>query len=152
MQIKIINSKEVLPLRHRILRPNRDISSATYIEDDDKTTTHVAVVEDNKICGVLTLLATKIVPKNLEFLSINTYDFIQLRGMAVDEKLQGRGVGKFLIDNTLSRLLTEAQYKTLWCNARTYALPFYLKLGFKVVGDEFIVPDVGPHFIMYKTI
>ncbi|MCB0348528.1 MAG: GNAT family N-acetyltransferase [Bdellovibrionales bacterium] len=152
MQIKNCSAEDVLPLRHKILRPGRDISSAVYAEDQDKTTSHIAVVDSDKTIAVLTLLTTKKLPNYLESLSLPTNAFVQLRGMAVDEGQQGKGVGKFLIENTINQLAETGVYKILWCNARTYALPFYVKLGFKVVGDEFIVPDVGPHFVMYKTI
>jgi ribosomal protein S18 acetylase RimI-like enzyme len=38
--------------------------------------------------------------------------------------------------------------RLLWCNARTGAVGFYSKLGFEIVGQEFEIPDVGPHFRM----
>ena len=33
-------------------------------------------------------------------------------------------------------------------NARTLAVPFYRAHGFVSVGEEFEIPDVGPHFVM----
>jgi predicted GNAT family N-acyltransferase len=36
----------------------------------------------------------------------------------------------------------------VWCNARTPARGFYERAGFAAVGEEFALPDIGPHFLM----
>jgi len=38
----------------------------------------------------------------------------------------------------------------LWFNARTVAVPFYEKHGFATRGDEFEIPGVGPHYVMWQ--
>ena len=43
---------------------------------------------------------------------------------------------------------TEQRRPSLWCNARLHAVGFYERQGWKVEGDEFDVPDIGPHFVM----
>ena len=40
----------------------------------------------------------------------------------------------------------------VWCNARINAVAFYKKEGFKIIGDEFEIPDIGPHFLMAKNL
>jgi len=40
----------------------------------------------------------------------------------------------------------------IWCNARTSAVEFYRKLGWEILGTEFDVPDVGPHFHMWRRV
>jgi predicted GNAT family N-acyltransferase len=40
----------------------------------------------------------------------------------------------------------------IWCNARLSAVRFYEKLGFETRGDEFDIPDVGPHVVMWRTL
>ena len=39
---------------------------------------------------------------------------------------------------------------SMWANARISALDFYLKLGYKTIGEEFYIPDVGSHIVIYK--
>ncbi len=151
MQIKVISSSEVLPLRHKILRPGLDRKEAIFSDDDLATTKHFAVVEAEIIIAVVTMRATTEVPEDLLFLDFKKNSWVQLRGMAVIESKQGKGVGNFLIRSIIDKNLLDPAYKAIWCNARTYALPFYQKLGFKEVGNEFET-KVGPHFIMYKTI
>ena len=75
-------------------------------------------------------------------------DAFQLRGMATAETMRGHGIGRALV-----RACMDAARKSgaelLWCNARTSATGFYLKQGFQVMGGEFEIADVGPHFRMY---
>ncbi|MEQ1898473.1 MAG: hypothetical protein ABL971_13920 [Vicinamibacterales bacterium] len=40
----------------------------------------------------------------------------------------------------------------LWCNGRTPALGFYTRLGFTAVGEEFVVPHSGPHYVMTRAV
>lgn len=152
MKIKQVTPADVIPLRHKILRPGRPIETAYYTDDSHCTTYHFACLEQTEIVGVVTFTKTTLVPAALGFLKAEQGDFVQLRGMAVDDNVQGKGIGRDLIRVALKTIKEENDYKVVWCNARTYALPFYKKLGFNVVGEEFEVPNVGPHFIMYKTL
>ncbi|MBS1503675.1 MAG: GNAT family N-acetyltransferase, partial [Bacteroidetes bacterium] len=40
----------------------------------------------------------------------------------------------------------------IWCNARKKALKFYTNMGFEVISDEFEVPNIGPHRVLYLKI
>ncbi len=61
---------------------------------------------------------------------------------------------KIKIQKILHLKLIKIQKKcdVLWCNARLVALEFYTVLGFKIIGPEFNIKDIGPHYKMYKTI
>ena len=75
---------------------------------------------------------------------------VRLRGMAVDPALQGRGLGRLLLDEAVRRLVA-AGVERCWANARTTALGFYEAQGFAVVGDEF--DSVGlPHRVVVRTL
>ena len=71
---------------------------------------------------------------------------VQLRGMAVLDLAQGRGIG--------SRMLCEVHHLAsiygwhLWCNARQNAVPFYAKNGWRIQGEPFDIPKIGTHFAM----
>jgi len=73
---------------------------------------------------------------------------LQLRGMATAENVRRRGVGRALVAACLEAARL-SRVELLWCNARTSARDFYLKCGFEVAGNEFEIPDVGPHFRMF---
>ncbi len=124
-------------LRLRILRPNRPPEAATFPGDEEATTFHVGAFDQaGKCVGVATLLVN---------------NGLQLRGMAVDTDTQGQGVGRRVL-KLAHQTAKERGYKEIWCNARVRAMPFYAKNGWVQEGDEFHVPDVGPHYIMRKKL
>ena len=42
--------------------------------------------------------------------------------------------------------------KLLWCDARLIATGFYEKLNFKIKGQVYQVPKIGPHKLMFKDL
>lgn len=75
----------------------------------------------------------------------------QLRGMATIEKYRGRGIGNQVLNFGIVYLRGQ-KVSYLWCNARKKALPFYLNMGFEVISDEFELPAIGPHYVLYVKI
>jgi len=73
---------------------------------------------------------------------------IKMRQVAVEKACQGLGIGKKLVERC------EIYAGDMGCHrivlaARTAAVGFYQKLGYRAVGDEFI--EVGiPHMMMTK--
>ncbi len=74
---------------------------------------------------------------------------VRLRGMVTDPGLQGRGIGRSLLEVAVQRLGASG-VEVLWANARDSALGFYERLGFEVVGDGFLAGPAGdiPHHIV----
>ncbi len=75
---------------------------------------------------------------------------IKLRQMAVQNNLQGKGIGASMMSfaETVAR---DRGYKKLMMHARDTAIGFYEKFGFKVNGDGFIEVNV-PHHVMEKKL
>ena len=141
MEIKIVTAAEVLPLRHKILRPGEKMEKAMYPDDNDSTHFHCAVFLENKIVCVAT------------FVQESKSDFsgfgFRLRGMATDTNMQGKGLGKTVLNYGLNECKKrKADY--VWCNARQIAFPFYEKLGFEYHGELFDIPGINLHKVMYK--
>ena len=65
--------------------------------------------------------------------------------MATRADFVRRGVGAALLIFAVDALRPAP---LLWCNARIGAVPFYRRLGWRVVSDVFDVPTVGPHVRM----
>lgn len=131
-KVRRATADEVVPLRAKILRPGRPVADARWDCDPLPDTRHWLVEERGRVLGVATVLKSP-------FPAGDGPNW-QLRGMAVDDGLQGKGYGKKLLD----ALVAEVE-APLWCNARTSAVPFYEKAGWKVVSDTFDIPGVGPH-------
>jgi GNAT superfamily N-acetyltransferase len=75
---------------------------------------------------------------------------VQLKGMAVDDALQGSGLGALLVERGMEH--ARGLGATLvWARARDSALYFYERRGFAVEGDGFIdEPTAMPHHIVTR--
>ena len=75
---------------------------------------------------------------------------LKLRQMAVPENRQGQGIGRALMHFAEETAL-RAGYQKILLHARKTACPFYKKLGYTVVGNEFEEVTI-PHFAMEKPL
>ncbi|HMU71503.1 MAG TPA: GNAT family N-acetyltransferase [Ferruginibacter sp.] len=75
---------------------------------------------------------------------------VRLRQMAVQNNLQGKGIGASMM-NFAETLARDKGFKKMVMHARKTALGFYEKLGYSVVGDEFTEVTI-PHFVMEKSL
>jgi GNAT superfamily N-acetyltransferase len=69
---------------------------------------------------------------------------VQLRGMAVRDDWQGRGVGRKVFDEGVARARQQG-FEVVWANARDTALDFYRKAGMSIEGEGFVVAPGLPH-------
>lgn len=142
---RLQSAEEMAPLfdlRARVLRPGAPFEESHFQGDDDAGTIHLgAFVKDesgaNRCVGIASLFRD---------------NGVRLRGMAVDFDWQRRGVGVALIRHA-QRLIEQAKCDKqadgeMWCNARLIAVPFYEKLGWKIEGEPFDIPDIGSHYVM----
>lgn len=75
----------------------------------------------------------------------------QIRGMAVLESHQKKGIGESLVKHC-EIYCNKQQANLIWFNARTAAVGFCEKLGYIKVGEAFEIKDVGEHYLMTKNI
>jgi len=77
---------------------------------------------------------------------------VQLKGMAVDDTLQGGGLGAALIEHGITHARSLG-VRLVWARARDSALYFYERRGFAVTGDGFMDEPTGmPHHIVTREI
>ncbi len=141
MEIKLVTAADILPLRHKILRPGEKIEKAMYPDDDDSDTFHVAVYLENQLGSV----ATFVKESKSEF---NGFGY-RLRGMATESTRQNLGLGKAVLIYGLNEC-KKRNVDYVWCNARLIAFSFYEKLGFQFHGELFDIPGINLHKVMYK--
>ena len=134
----------VRKLRYDVLRKplGMPYEETLFSGDELPSTQHWLAYENHQPIGCLTLL----VPDSSNAVTDRCSIRVQLRGMAVLEQTQGQGVGSRMLVE-VHRLATEQKWH-LWCNARQAAVPFYAKNGWKVQGQPFDIPKIGPHFVM----
>jgi len=142
MIVKFVPPAEVLPLRSLVLRNGMPEQLCRFHEDEWAETFHLGVIDtrDEQPKSILTAF-----PKKWPSLEGEGY---QLRGMATHPDFQGMGLGAKLV-RFLIAYLKEQGADYIWCNARMVAFPFYQKIGFQFLSDEFEIPEVGLHRAMY---
>lgn len=142
MTIKEITAEETYGIRKDELRKNMDLPSQ-FRGDLDADTFHLGLFINNEIVSIVSFIRS-------DYKEFTEKQF-QLRGMATKENYQGKGFGKMLIIKA-EELLKKKEVIIIWCNARIVALDFYKKQGFKIIGKEFDIPQIGGHFVMYKKL
>lgn len=126
-----------IALRDKVLRQPLNLKFTEKELAQDKVDYHLVYLLENKVVGVLVL-------KQLN------EDTFKMRQVAVDDSLQKSGIGSKLVQFSES-FSKEKGIKKLTLSARDVAVPFYLKLGYKIVGDGFV--EVGiPHHTMTKEL
>ena len=144
MEIKKISSIETYPVRHKVLRKGKPIETCQFKGDDVENTTHFGLYLEDKLVGIISIFKEK----NNLFSETNQF---QIRGMAILEVFQGKGFGAELVKEAENHCIN-LNADLIWFNARENAVSFYKKLDYKIIGDSFLIPDVGIHFAMYKKI
>tara|TARA_B100000902_G_scaffold354332_1_gene366396 strand:+ start:75 stop:533 length:459 start_codon:yes stop_codon:yes gene_type:complete len=139
--IRTVSSKAVRPLRQKVLRPGKEYLTTIFPGDDEESSFHLAAYQEDVIVGCISFYSQDIEGWNSE-----TPGF-RFRGMAVEPSLQRQGLGKRLLLAGIQRT-NELQGGYVWCNARSSARRFYEKFGMGVLGNEFEISEVGPHFLM----
>ena len=140
LQIKKISPEDTRSLREKILRPGQPLDNLIYSGDYNPEAYHAGAFVDNNLIGIASVYLKA---KDGE----QRKDSWQLRGMAIDESMQGKDIGKQLLENCIE-YIKSCNDKHLWCNARVKAIGFYKKMGFEITSDEFEIPEIGSHYIM----
>ena len=125
-------------LRWRILRKPWNQPVGSERDDDEAISFHLMATENNRVLGVA----------RLQFTSDTT---AQLRYMAVDQQVEGQGIGRAIIkameihgrDNGASSIML---------HARENAVGFYEKMGFRTEEKSYLLFDCIQHYKMTKKI
>src|SRR5262245_884656 len=142
MALKILDhgSEEYLQmvkLRDDILRKPLGLGFTQQELDKEKNNMLIGAFEDEDMLGCCML-----VEENPET--------VRLRQMAVLNDLQGKGIGRALM-NFAENLARDRGYKIISMHARKNAVGFYEKMGYRILGDEFIEITL-PHYVMQKRL
>jgi len=129
--------KQMVALRMEILRKPLGLSFTEEELANEKNDILIGAFDEDKIlaCCLLTKVDSATV---------------KLRQMAVQNNLQGKGIGASMMSfaETVAR---DKGFKKLMMHARNTAIGFYEKFDFKVKGNEFIEVNV-PHHVMEKRL
>ena len=144
LTIQLVSSEQVYALRKEVLRPHLPIEESIYPTDFEEGTFHVGGFINDELVSNFSFN----VDQSPYFEGKEQY---RLRGMATKEAYRSQGIGAQLVEFGIEELL-DRKVEVVWCNARSTALRFYEKLGFKKYGEEFDLPNIGPHFVYAKIL
>lgn len=125
-------------LRYRILRKPLNQPRGSERNEGDETGIHFALYEE----GVLKAIAR---------LDEVDMEIAQVRFVAVEQEEQNKGYGK-LIMYAVEREAYEKLYRKIILHARDYAVDFYLKLDYQLIGSSYKLFDILQHFLMEKEL
>ena len=128
--------KQACKLRDEILR--RPLGLSLYAEDlqTESTFYHYGIFDEDTIIACVVAVP-------------DTGALVQIRQMAVVKGSRSKGVGTRLLEYTEGSLLKKG-FSNFFLNARREAVPFYQKLGYRPIGDEFLEVSI-PHRKMEKN-
>jgi N-acetylglutamate synthase-like GNAT family acetyltransferase len=129
--------QQMVDLRNEILRKPLGLNFASEELSREKEDILIAVFEEEKILGCC--LLTKV-----------DNQCVRLRQMAVQNNLQGKGIGASMM-NYAENVARDAGYQKVIMHARKTATGFYEKLGYKISGKQFDEITI-PHYVMEKKL
>lgn len=128
---------KAVKLRDKILRKPLGMVFTKEFLEQDATEYIIGIFEENEILAVLHL---KPLDKNI----------LKMRQVAVDDYLQGQGIGSELVLYS-EEFARKKGCKKFVLHARDTAVKFYKNLNYTVEGDQF--EEVGIlHYIMHKKL
>ncbi|PZX93770.1 GNAT family N-acetyltransferase [Flavobacterium aquariorum] len=142
--IEKITDLETYSVRHAVLRKGKPIETCQFEGDGLPSTYHFGYFLNNDLVGIISIFKNN----NSIFAANNQY---QIRGMAVLELHQNKGIGESLVKHC-EVYCKKMQSDLIWFNARTAAVGFYEKSGYTTVGTAFEISDVGEHYLMVKSV
>lgn len=142
MALKIIDHGtpeylQMVKLRDDVLRKPLGLGFTPEELDSEKEHMLIAAFEDERMLGCCMLIEEQ-------------PGAIRLRQMAVLNDLQGKGIGRALM-NFAENLARDRGFRVIRMHARLNAVGFYEKVGYKIKGDQFLEVTI-PHYVMEKRL
>lgn len=127
----------MVKLRDVILRKPLGLTFTPDDLESEKDNILIAAFEDERMLGCCMLVEER-------------PDVVRLRQMAVLNMLQGKGIGRALM-NFAENIARDRGYKKVIMHARSNATGFYEKVGYRIKGDQFTEITI-PHYLMEKNL
>jgi GNAT superfamily N-acetyltransferase len=129
--------QQMVQLRNDVLRKPLGLAFQPYELEREKDDILIAAFEEEKMLGCCMLINTD--PGT-----------VRLRQMAVLKNLQGKGIGRALMQFA-ENIARDRGFRRITMHARKSATGFYEKLGYAVNGEEFEEVTL-PHVVMEKQL
>lgn len=126
---------DIRRVRDQVFVREQRISAALVHDARDPDCRHVLAFCDGELAGVGRL------DPGLE---------AKVGRVAVLAEFRGTGVGRRLMAALEAAAVADG-FASVWCHAQRSAVPFYLRLGYRAEGDEFLEAGI-PHRLMRREL
>lgn len=123
-------------IRDLVFTQEQGYPTEIEIDDYDKIAWHCIFYKDGAAMGT-----ARLIPQDRQG---------KIGRVAVLKEFRGLGLGFKIMEAILDQA-NQLSYEGLSLSAQVYAVPFYEKLGFSVVGEEYL-EDGEPHINMVKVL
>jgi len=142
MALKIIDHgsreyQQMVHLRNEILRRPLGLQFTPEELEKEKEEILIGAFEEEKMLGCCMLI-------------MEAANSVRLRQMAVLNNLQGKGIGRALMQFA-ENIARDRGFHKITMHARKTAVGFYEKLGYRISGQEFEEVTI-PHYVMEKLL
>ncbi|CAG9610670.1 GNAT family N-acetyltransferase [Pseudoneobacillus rhizosphaerae] len=140
MILKVVATEEELndafSIRKEVFVHEQNVPEELEIDEFEDDSIHFALYQNNRPVGAG------------RFRELD--GFGKVERICVAQNVRGTGAGKVIMHG-IEEHAKGKQISTLKLNAQTSAIPFYEKLGYEIISEEFM--DAGiPHKTMKKTL
>lgn len=125
-------------LRYRVLREPLGKERGSERNEGDATGIHFALFENTSILAIARL-------------DVLNDTEAQVRFVAVEHQQQGKGLGLLIMEAVEQRAKSEGILEIV-LHARDYALPFYEKQAYRLIGPSYKLFDILQHYEMRKEL
>jgi predicted GNAT family N-acyltransferase len=125
-------------MRYRILREPLGKERGSERNEGDATGIHFALYDNDELKAIA----------RLDNAGENS---AQVRFVAVESELQGKGFGRQIMEATEIAAKKSGSSKMI-LHARDYAVDFYLILGYEIIEPSYKLFDVLQHYLMEKNL
>jgi N-acetylglutamate synthase-like GNAT family acetyltransferase len=126
-------------LRYEVLRKPWNQPFSSVKDELEETSMHAMLVDDEEnVAGVCRM-------------QFNDPEEAQLRFMGIRPDMQGKGLGKLLLDY-FDKIAREHGMKRLVLQARENAVEFYKRNGFEVLEKTYLMWDIIQHYKMIRRL
>ncbi|RYP56407.1 hypothetical protein DL771_011888 [Monosporascus sp. 5C6A] len=136
--VRAISASESYALRHAVLWPHKPMSYVQLPEDAAGQHLGAFVSSDDGSEELVSIIS----------LFIDGNGEARFRKFATATSWQGKGIGSALLAYTIEAAV-KAGGRSIWCDARQSALPFYERFGMNSEGEVFFKGEV-PYLRMSK--
>lgn len=128
---------DALSVRFDVFIDEQKVPQDLEVDEFETQALHLVLYKDNHAIGTARVLD----------IGAQTY---KIQRVAVIKEARNKGLGASIMKE-IERYLQTTDANSLTLGAQVHAVPFYKKLGYTVVGEEFM--DAGiPHLTMTKSI